>query len=61
MMDGVTRGIDTSLPQWEVVMCHLVLSLAGACKRNGRTGVLVTNIPKSWPSPGAVSCTEAPM
>lgn len=43
MMDGVTRGIDKSLSQWEVVMCHLVLSLAGAYKRNGRAGLLVRN------------------
>lgn len=51
MMDGVTRGINTSLPQWEVMMCHLVLSQAGAYKRNGKTGVLVRNISKLWPSP----------
>lgn len=51
-MDGVTGGIDKSLPQWEVVMCHLALSLAGAYKSNGRTGALVRNPAKLWPSPG---------
>lgn len=45
-------GINKSLPQWEVVMCHLALSLAGAYKRNGRTGALVRNISKLWSSPG---------